>query len=284
MNWDDLRYLLAVDRAGSFSAAGRLLGVDQVTVGRRVAALQESVGATLVERTPSGTVLTAAGRQVADAARQMGALADGVRRSVAAAKDEVAGTLRITAPGTLTSHVIAARVAELRRAHPHLEVELLGTARSVDLAKLEADVAVRLVRPVEPGLSAQRVGTVAYGIYAARKRGRAPLELLTYDESLASTPEMAWVREALPTVPVAMRSNSIDALVEAVRGGAGMAVLPCFLADKGLERIEGMPPIPPRELWIVTHEETRRSRRVRAGIDFVARVLREAEARLRGAA
>lgn len=283
MNWDDLRYLVAVQEHGSFSAAARALRVDQVTVGRRIAELQRSVGVPLVERTPAGTTLTAVGVRVAATARHMGDLADGIRRAAASAIDEVAGTVTITAPPTIVAHVLAPRVAELRRAHPHLQVVLSGSARTADLARMEADVAVRLQRPAGAALSARKVGALAYAVYAARK-ANAPFELLTYDETLAATPEMAWVREVLPDVPVALRTSSIDALLAAARAGAGMAVLPCFLAetDRALVRVADLPRPPARELWLVTHEEVRRSRRVRVGIDFVDRVLRDAREALRG--
>jgi DNA-binding transcriptional LysR family regulator len=289
--WDDLRFLLAAARGGSFAAAARRLGVDQATVGRRLRALQEAAGAPLWERSPGrGPLsLTAAGREALRAAEAMdeAALALAVEAGVPA----VEGTLRINATEALAAHVIAPRLPRLLARHPALAVELSTSNEVANLARREGDLSVRLARPAEPGLAARKAGVLAFGLYAAaaylRRRGPPEDErlrghaLLGYDRAVAARSEAAaWLDELEGRV--VLRASSSAALLAAAEAGLGVALLPCFLADpvKGLARV--LPALRTREIWLTVHGALRGSARARAGMEFLGEAMRETARELRG--
>jgi DNA-binding transcriptional LysR family regulator len=294
MDWNDLRYLLALRDQGSLSAAARYLRVNQATVGRRLTALQKDVGVPLVERSSQGMRLTPAGEQAVLAARRMEETTATLERQLAGAEPKVAGAVRITAPDTVASQVLAPHLPELRERHPELRLELLASARAVNLSRQEADVAVRLFRPREPTLAVRRLGTLAFALYASpeyvRRHGRPHPDslrehvLLGDDDSVAGTPEKQWLEEVGQGAHFALRSNSRYAQLAAARAGAGVALLPCYLADAepGLVRLCEPEVVPPREAWLVVHQDLQRVLRVRAVIDFVGEIFTREKHRLRG--
>lgn len=292
LDWDDLRFLLAAARGGSFAAAARRLRVDQATVGRRLRGLQEAVGAPLWERTPGRLSLTGTGQRVVRAAEQMDEAALQLERTVEAGLPAVEGTLRICATDAVAARILAPRLPDLLARHPALEVELLASNEVASLARREADLAVRLFRPTEPALAARRAGALAFGLYASaaylRRRGRprgARLEghdLLGYERTLAGRSEVLAWPEGLGGRTV-LRATSSTTLLSAAEAGMGVALLPCFLADPaGLMRV--VAELRSREVWLTVHGQLRAAPRARAGMAFLAEVLREAGPLLRGEA
>lgn len=290
-DWDDLRYLLAAEQTGSFAAAARRLRVDQATVGRRLRALHEALGVPLLERTPGRLSLTEAGRRALRAAQDMDQAALHLERTVESGVPEVAGLLRITATDTLASRILAPRLVELTSRHPGLIVELHGSNQTMSLSRREADLAVRLFRPVEPAVAARRVGTLAFGLYASRgylrRRGRPDAtlrghDLLGYDRPLAASSEaLSWIDE-LAGARVVLRSNGALSVLAATSAGLGVGLLPCFLADREPGLARALPQLRTREIWLAVHGDLRRSARTRVGLDFVAGVLSDEGPRLRG--
>lgn len=290
-DWDDLRYLLAAEQTGSFAAAARRLQVDQATVGRRLRALQEAIGTSLLERTPGRLSLTEAGRRALHAAQEMDLAALHLERTIEAGIPEVAGVLRITATEALASRVLAPQLAKLTSRHPGLMVELHGSNQTLSLSRREADVAVRLYRPVEHAVAARRVGTLGFALYASRdymrKRGQPDAmlqghDLLGYDRPLAASSEaLGWVDE-FPGARVVLRCNSAFSILAATSAGLGVGVLPCFIADSEPGLARALPQLRTREIWLAVHGDLRRSARTRVGLDFVARVLSAEGSRLRG--
>ncbi len=294
MDWNDLRYLLALRDKGSLSAAARYLRVNQATVGRRLTALQRDVGVPLVERSSQGMRLTPAGEQAVMTARRIEEATATLERQLAGTEPRVAGTVRVTAPDTVASQLLAPQLPSLRERYPELRLELSASARAVNLSRQEADVAVRLFRPVEPTLAVRRLGTLAFALYASpeyvRQHGRPSPDtlrehvLLGDDDSVAGTPEKQWLEEVGRGARFALRSNSRYAQLAAARAGAGVALLPCYLADgeQGLVRLCEPEAVPPREAWLVVHQDLQRVPRVRAVIGFVGEVFTREKSRLRG--
>lgn len=292
LDWDDLRFLLAAARGGSFAAAARRLRVDQATVGRRLRGLCDAMGAPLWERTAGRLSLTAAGQRALRAAERMDEAALHLERTVDAGLPAVDGVLRIGATEALAARVLAPRLPALVERHPALEVVLVTSNEPANLARREADLAVRLFRPVEPALAARRAGVVAFGLYASesylRRRGRparARLEghdLLGYERSLATrSGALAWADELGGRL--VLRASGSSTLLAAAEAGMGIALLPCFLADPaGLERV--VPDLRSREIWLTVHGELRGSARARAGMAFLGEALRDAADELRGEA
>jgi len=290
-DWDDLRYLLAAEETGSFAAAARRLRVDQATVGRRLRALQEAIGIPLLERTPGRISLTEAGRRALHAAQEMDRAALHLDRTVQAGISEVTGLLRIAATEVVASRILAPRLAQLTSRHPGLTVELHGSNQTMSLTRREADIAVRLHRPVEPAVAARRVGTLGFALYVSRDylRRQGPPDatlrghdLLGYDRSLAASSEaLGWVDE-LPGARVVLRSNGAFSVLAATSAGLGVGLLPCFLADPEPDLVRALPQLRTREIWLAVHGDLRRSARTRVGLDFVADVLSAEGPRLRG--
>ncbi|XXF75239.1 LysR family transcriptional regulator [Myxococcaceae bacterium GXIMD 01537] len=294
MDWNDLRYLLAVHDGGSLASAARKLCVDAATVGRRLSALERAVGVRLLEKVPGGMRLTAAGEQAVTAARAIDDTVLTMERQLASASAQVSGSVRITAPETVVSHVLAPHLPDWRERHPALRLELVAATQVLNLSRREADLAVRLFRPQEPTLTARKLGDIAFALYGSRayvrRHGRPKLDslrehmLLGYDDSLAQTPEKQWLERAGAGAVFALRSNSRYLLLEAARKGLGLTVLPCYLADgvPGLVKLSPTDAIPTREAWLALHPDLQHAARVRAAIDLLVETFQREAPRLRG--
>jgi DNA-binding transcriptional LysR family regulator len=145
--WDDVRFFLAVARAGSLSGAGRAMGVGHVTVGRRITLLEKQLGVTLLNRTPDGFVTTSAGDAILRQCAAMESAAADLERIVGGSDALLAGSVRVTTTEGLAYQLVAPAIAALRETHPELRIDLLVGARSLDIARREADLAVRFARP-----------------------------------------------------------------------------------------------------------------------------------------
>jgi DNA-binding transcriptional LysR family regulator len=291
LDWGNLKFFLELSRTGSLSRAAQRLGVDRNTVARRVAALEEELGLPLFERGPQGWTRTGAGDDLAALATRVEEDVLALRRHADASERGVRGSVRLTSPHHVAALLLAPGVPALRRRYPELEVEIAADARTFDLTRREADVALRMGRPRDAGLVMRKLSDVAYRLYAARAyAGDAPRPVdfardafVGFDDSLAGTPQERWIARVAPERRVVFRSNSTGALVAAARAGVGVAVLPCFVAegDRDLLRLSGPEPVN-HELWLLVHRDLGRTPRVRAAIDWVDELVRVARPALRG--
>jgi DNA-binding transcriptional LysR family regulator len=273
LDWNDLRYVLALSRHGSLSATARLLKVNHATVARRIAALEASLGITLFERRARGYVPTPAAAPVLQAAEQIEApLLRLARLGDARTGAQIAGTVRITCTEGVASHSVAPQLAGLRQRWPGLQIELVVEHRSLSLARREADIAIRWARPKTGELYASKLGAVPYRLY----RNPAAVDrnaVAAFDESLAEIPESLWLKSSGLTQ--AIRSNSMIPLVAAARTGACAVLLPEYIGRQYPELVPepGKPPVT-RELWLVLHRDLRNTPRVRAVADHLASAIR----------
>ena len=300
LDWDDLRHFLAVARAGSTLGAARLLGVNQTTVARRVASLEAALGgAALCERRQAGYRLTEAGRRVLAHAERMEAEAATLVQLLASERRRVAGTVRATTSELLANVILVPFLQELRRAHPELRVQVIVDDRRLDLARGEADVALRAGwGSLEPGLVGRRLCDSGWSVYCSRdyaaRHGGAPTtpealrghQLVGGEGALAENPGLRWLEATAAGGEVTCRSNSLTNLIAAVRAGLGLAALPCFLADAEPDLIRCLPPVEAMRasLWLVTREELRDAPHIRTFLDALAAHIRPMRARLAGAA
>jgi DNA-binding transcriptional LysR family regulator len=291
LDWGNLRFFLELARSGSLSRAARRLGVDRNTVARRVAALEDSLGLSLFERGPQGWSRTASGEELANLASRVEEDVLALARHADAADREVSGTVRLTTATHLCSELLAPALPSLRQRHPRLLLEVAVDQRLFDLTRREADLALRLGRPRQAGLVMRKLGELAYGLYAARghkaaRRGRVDLladEFVGFDDSLASVPQERWLSSLAPDRKLVFRCNSSLSLLAAARAGMGVAMLPCFLArrERELVRLEAPESIR-HELWLLFHGDLGQTPRVRAAIDWVVEVVRDARPALLG--
>jgi DNA-binding transcriptional LysR family regulator len=294
MEWTDLRYFLAAVRGGSLSAASRELGVNYTTVGRRLEALQRGLGATLIHRTPEGLALTRAGEAVRELCETIEATALEIERRASGQDRELGGTVRMTATETLAARFLIPAMATLRKHHPEIDVELIPDYRVLDLSRRQADLAMRNARPSDPHLVCRRVGGFAITLYGSRDylaaRGRprrgaglAGHDLVSWTYLLQAT-RMQFMGESVDGARIVFRSNSTLALTNAVAEGFGIGYVPCYLADEDPRMVRLWPDVAPRivPLWLVHHEDLRRTARIRLVSDAIAAALRREARVLRG--
>jgi len=277
MDWDDARVFLAITRHGSLRAAGRALGLSQPTIGRRLASFEATFGGpTLFDRLPEGLRLNAAGEALLPAAEQLERAALALERRRAAGSAALSGTVRVSV-GEWAAIFLARSVAgpSARTLPPGITLELVESRETANLARREADLAVRHHPPQSAGdLYIAKLGTFGCAVY--RRRGSAGDAWVTYTEEQAHYPTSRWVQERLRESggAVALRASGMPMQRAAIRAGAGRGILPCFAADEDplLERLT--PPIPEiaAEYWVIVHRDLRRAACVRAVMDWVRRL------------
>ena len=280
-DWSDLKVILALSRAGSVAAAARALGVDQSTVSRRLSALEESVGARLIVRGGREFALTTEGRALFAAAETVEAAIGDASRAIRVAKLEVSGTVRISCPPAFVSHVFSAFDA-VRETYPELVGEISGAYGTVDLAKGEADVAVRGFRPSEPDLVSRKLVECAWAIYASRSYAGAhelpktidelPRHaLVVYAAPMHSVVGLRWMDDHRGDATRLTRVDNLEIAAEVTAAGAGLVVLPCLIATKH-ERLVRVfaEPVWTNTMYCVFHESARDTARVRAASEAFA--------------
>jgi DNA-binding transcriptional LysR family regulator len=287
--WDDLRVFLAVHRTRSHAAAARALRVAATTVGRRMLVLERAVGARLFTRSPEGLVPTAAARALLARAERVEAEVQEAERELAGADQRPTGTVRITCGDGFAMFALAPALPRFLAAHPGLSVEVRADARALDLARGEADVALRSFRPRERSLVGRRLGVERYGLYASpdylARRGtpRAATELarhdlVVYDVSLdkALAAQRWLLRLAAPPRRVT-RINTTTAMHAACAAGAGIALLnhSYLRPDAPVARVLPDVDPPSNEIWALTHPDLRSAARVAAALRWLEEVVRE---------
>lgn len=273
--WDDVRFFLAVARTGSLSGAARILRVGHVTVGRRISALERRLAAKLLSRTPEGFMVTAAGQAILTQCGAMESAALDLERVAAGRDTHTAGTVRVTTTEALAHLVLAPAIAAVRRSHPQLQVDLSVGVRTVDIARREADLAVRFARPSAPELVCRKLGEVAFSLYASRRyltrcgapkrgSGLAGHDLITFTGMPAASSPF-FLGESLEGARIALRCDSPLVQLRAAARDVGMAELACVLGDESNQVTRVWPDEPPalRTAWLVMHQDLRRSARIR---------------------
>lgn len=279
-DWENLRHFVVLAREGTLTAAARQLGVDHATVARRVAALEAEIGLKLVDRRARSYQLTDDGRRIAATAAPMEEAAFAVAHAVQAAKPGLRGEVSISAPPSLANALIAPQLSRLRRRHPGIRIKLIGEKRTASLNRREADVALRLSRPQEPGLIARKVGSFGFGLYGApdylKETPRHAFAFIGYDDGMDDAPQQKWLRTVAGGNEIVLRTNDLENQAAAARTGLGVAVLPHFLGegDPRLKRCDAMPEPPSRDVWLVVHRDIRQAPPVRAVMEFLTECIR----------
>jgi DNA-binding transcriptional LysR family regulator len=294
LDWDDLRYALAVGTAGSLAGAARSLGVNHTTVLRRLDALEAHLGSRLFDRQRSGYQPTEAGLALLAQARHMATRADEVERQVLGRDRELTGPLRVTTAFVVMDHLLPQPLADCSRAYPGIEVEVVENAFLVDLSsrhadsaqawsRSEADVALRLSANVAEHLVGRQLGVTQCRVYALRGAPGLPQAVTSLDVLTREAPWVAFERDATARVydrwlaqhlaqsNVRIRVDIFNAKAAMLRTGIGVGVLPTFMQDKHPELVAVSEPIAElaQPVWMLTHPDLRETARVRAFMQFV---------------
>jgi len=276
-SWDQLRYALALAQGATLSAAARQLGVDHSTIARRIDALERRLGRPIFERTPDGFTATPLGATVIAAAERIAGEIETLARRIEGADTALTGSIRLTTTGYFAAHLFAPALAAFRETYPGLDVELIADNRNLDLSRREADLAVRMSRPDTPGIVARRLCQIGSACYAASGDARpfAEQDFLAYDDSMANAPAQRYLLSLVPETRIVLRANALLSLIQAARAGLGCTVLPCIAGDAepGLRRVAAPRAMPSGELWLLYHEDLRRSPRLRAAVALVETVI-----------
>jgi len=281
MNWDDLKYFLAVARAGTLSGAARTLGVNHSTVFRRIQEFEDRLGVRLFDRLPTGYVLTVEGDDMLASVEKVDAEIDGLNRRLSGRDLRLSGLLRITTTSTLMHWLLAPHFAAFKKACPGIDLELVVATDFFNLSKRQADVAIRPTLNPPETLIGRRLSKLAFAPYACggylstNKGAKEPLKAHTwigFDDNLAHLAAATWMRETLPGAVIGLRVNTLTAMVSAAKTGMGAALLPCFMGDQEKQLSRLQPPVAKAgsELWLLTHEDLKNTARVRAFMDFFA--------------
>lgn len=290
-NWSDLRGFLAVVRTGRLTVAAQSLNIDHSTLSRQIARLESALETRLFDRHPAGYSLTAAGEWLVAQAEEVERISVGIQTQLADRILSLSGSIRIGSPEGFGTCFLAPRIGRFASAHPDLEIELIANPQVVRLNKREAEMAIVNFCPREGHLHAHKLTEYELGLYAAKHYldRHAPIGR---QDDIRAHPFIGYIQDLLPTVTHAyleevekgvvpkFRTSNILTQLAATREGAGLCVLPCFMADPepGLVRLFPAEIRVLREFWLVVHSDLRHTARLRAMADFLTREVRNERA------
>jgi len=285
-DWDLYRSFLGVMTHGSLSAAARVLGLTQPTVGRHVEALEQALGAPLFTRSPGGLRPTDTALALRPHAEAMASAAEALIRTASGEADAVRGVIRLTASEIMGAEVLPAILTDFHELYPDVAIEMVLSNRQEDLLRRDSDIAVRMVRPTQDALLARRIGEVDLGLFAHRRyveRHGTP-DLLTdpahtavgFDRDDSVVRAVKALNLPLERDFFSYRSDSDLAQLAAIRAGFGIGGCMFGIARRDPNLIQVLPGIGfSMEMWVVMHEDLKASRRMRLMFDHLVIALGE---------
>lgn len=287
--WDDLRYFLAVARAGNITAAAVKLGVNHSTVSRRVSAFEKRLGVRLFDRLPSGYALTSHAEEMLGDAQRIERDIIAMSRKMASEDMRMTGTLRITVPESILSIVLMPHIAVFCKMHPEIEIEIIATPEIISLNNREADLAIRVASKPSEGLigrklTGQRSGKYVTQSYLDERGLLSGTGMVTSEKEFRDHTWIGlidkkgkpdWVTTYYPGSRCAARLDSVFTLFEATKAGLGIAELPCRIgnADSQLVRVPPFETVKHDDIWILYHRDMRHMARLRVFSDFLAKII-----------
>ena len=289
-DWNLVRSFLAITRTGSMTAAAKRLKIDYSTLSRRIAALETSLGSQLFDRRTSGSSLTEAGERLLEMAEQMDQLATSAAQSIGDSKAQATGAVRIGTPDGFGTKFLAPRLGELSDRHPDLTIELVAMPREFNLSRREADIAVSLTQPTEGRLHGRKLTDYELGLYASHDylanhpavetAADVPTHrFISYIDDLIFSPELEYAHFVSPDLRPAIKSSNLIAQLNSTLAGAGLCVLPCFIAQIEPALVRVLPNFRLiRTFWLLLHSDLRNIARVWVTADFIAEQASKAQA------
>ncbi len=284
MNWDDLRFFLALARARTVSAAGRDLQVKHTTVSRRIKALEHGLGTRLFDHLPDGYAMTPAGENLYQNALIMEEQAHAVDRQVFGLDAQLKGNLVLTASHDVFSRLVIPQLGMFRKAYPGIELQLLSSTGLADLSARQADIALRLTPKPPDYLIGKQVMPLGIGIYASRQyleNNPQPNHLVLWNDELEK-PE--WAQQNFPEADVVIRANDVTTLLACLNNNMGVTMLPCYIGETAAElyRLDLPLAISTWGVWVLSHVDLRATARVRACREFLVDIIEQQQAIIAG--
>lgn len=294
-DWTDLKTFLETARLEGASAAAGLLRVDVTTVRRRIVSLERAVGLPLFVRAGRGMKLTPEGERIQAVASKMEALSREISHDATDTARDLGGVVRVSTMEGFGSFYLAPRLSELLERHPLLSVQLVASQTILNLAEREADLSLNMVHPQKGRLMVRRAGQFTIGLYGSSgylETAGVPQSLpelrhhtfVTYVDELISIPHVRWLPDLIENPRTRLACTSLVAQYEATCAGAGLAMLPHFMASRvpGLVRVMPADIALIRDWWLVVHQDLQTVPRIRTVIDFINEVMKRDHATLMG--
>jgi DNA-binding transcriptional LysR family regulator len=278
LDWEDVRYFVALARHGTLSATARGLRVNHATVSRRIASLESLLGRVLFDRRANGYVLTAEGKAVLEEASVMDEAALSVLRR-ADAGTELSGLVRLAAGRVLAEQFLIDRLHAFHERYPAIDLEVIGGSRVVSLARRDADMVLRYGLPEDRELVARRVARITFGLYASptyrdkMKAGQTPT-FIGFDDKSDFVPEASWLARQFGNRRFSFRTNSQTTQAAAARAGYAVALLPKYIVanEPDLVQVPMGRHLPVRDVWLLIRRDLTKVPRVKAVADYLVEV------------
>lgn len=294
-DWNDLRYFLELARRGTLSAASLRLGVDHTTVARRITALEGQLNIRLFDRGNRAYKLTDNGRRLLSYAEAMEANSFALIDEVTPVSAGPVGTIRLATPEAFGSQFLAYHCTSFHKQHPGISLELVAETRLLSFSKREADAAITLGKPEHGRVISEKIGDYRLRLYAspAYLQQHPPIvslgdlkqhKFIWYVDDLLPIPELQKLNKTINDPDIVFRTTSVTGQANAAETGLGMALLPCYLAD----RMKALTPVLPREisvmrdLWLSSHEDMYQEPAMQAAWTFLRTLVSGERSRLVG--
>jgi DNA-binding transcriptional LysR family regulator len=282
MEWDDLKHFLAVARHGSLTEAARELKSSAATVGRRVAALEEKLGARLFDRNQSGYTLTESGEAIRVKAEEVEEAVLAVEREAIGRDLHATGRVRLATTDDLAAFIVAPHLPRFHEEYPEITLEVVARHELANLTRRDADISLRSGRPQHGDYLIRRVGLIDFGLYGSKSYVAAhelvpevcdlnDLDLITWAEEWSQLRGGPWLANHAPKARVVFMSNSPRVHYAACKVGLGVTIMPCVAGDADPDLVCLLPPerLFSPDIWLVVHRALARTARVRAVMDFL---------------
>lgn len=278
MNWDDLRFFLALARCGTASAAGRDLKVRHTTVSRRIKTLEQRLGTRLFDHLPGGYSMTPAGESLFNRALIMEEQAHAVDRQVFGLDAQLQGDLTLTAAHDVFSRLVIPQLDRFRDRYPAINLQLLSSSGLADLGARQADIALRLTPKPPDYLVGKQVMPLGIGLYASRhylERNPQPQHLVLWNDEIEWP---AWAQQNFAGAQVAIRANDVTTLLACLEQHMGVTMLPCYIGDHASSDLCRLDlPLAPSTwgVWVLSHVDLRATARVRVCREFLVDIIEQ---------
>jgi len=276
-NWDDIRFFLAVARAGSLSGAAKVLGVNHSTVSRRIAALEKNHGVRLFNRVRDGYEMSDAAYSIYEQALAVERQNQQISRALFAQDSRLSGPINLTMPHDIFEHCLAPNLAQFAQQHPDIKLNLLVTKQVRNLASLEADLAIRLTPEPPEYLVGKKVAQLQHGIYGAHDLPVQDNVGLVVWQGETQLPN--WAQQHFPKAHIALQVDDLTAMYAAVKAGFGIARMPCYLPDSLGDKSVTRFPIELAQsnwgVWVLNHVDLRKTARVQSLREFLIAALQQ---------